>query len=149
MQKLNLPTFDLKIKEIDDKKMIWDPFRSKYYVLTPEEWVRQNFLQFMIHHLQYPIAKMAVEKKVDVNGQDKRFDALVYDSHFKPSVIIEFKAPHIKLSQEVFEQAGRYNYIIKADYLIISNGMEHYCAKIDFTKGEFAFLRQIPHYSEL
>lgn len=147
MDKLNLPTYPIKIKEEKGKQYIFDDIRKKYLMLTPEEWVRQNFLQFLIQEKQYPKGLVVIEKGLKLNELQKRADALVYKDSI-PLVLIEFKAPSVKITQEVFEQIGRYNSIFKVPYLIVSNGLEHYCAKINFFENSFEFLKDIPNYKE-
>ena len=146
---LNLPTYSFKIKSDLQRKLIFDEFRKKYVVLTPEEWVRQNFMKFLVAEKSYPISLTAVEKKVDVNGLSQRFDAVVFNRKGQPSVIIEFKAPSVKISQEVFDQIARYNMSLKVDFLIVSNGLKHYCCKMDYEKNTYYFLKDIPDFSEI
>ena len=149
MQELNLPKYSVKIKEENNKTYIFDEIRQKYLILTPEEWVRQNFLKYLVTDKGYSKSLISLEKKVVVNGQAKRFDALIYNKEVKPVLIIEFKSYDVKITQQVFEQASRYNYTIQASYLIVSNGMNHFCAKIDFENQQFNFLKEIPMFSEL
>lgn len=147
MEKLNLPSYPIKLKEEKGKQYIFDSIRKKYLMLTPEEWVRQNFIQFLIQEKKYPEGLISIEKGLKLNELQKRVDALVYKNS-DPLVLIEFKAPKVKISQEVFEQIGRYNSIFKVPYLIVSNGLEHYCAKINFKANSFEFLKDIPNYKE-
>ena len=147
MDKLNLPSYPIKIKEEKGKQFIFDSIRKKYLVLTPEEWVRQNFLQFLIQEKQCPQGLVVIEKGLKLNELQKRADALIYKDSI-PLVLIEFKAPSVKITQEVFEQIGRYNSIFKVPYLIVSNGLEHYCAKINFKENNFEFLKDIPSYKD-
>lgn len=148
MEKLNLPQYPIKIKQEEGKQYVFDAIRKKYLVLTPEEWVRQNFLQYLIHDKKYPASLIEIEKGLKLNELQKRADSLVYKDS-KPYVLIEFKAPKIKITQEVFEQIGRYNSIFKVPYLIVSNGLEHYCARIDFEQNSFKFLDGVPNYGKL
>jgi len=148
MKKLNLPHYPIKVKEDKGKQYIFDSIRKKYLVLTPEEWVRQNFIQYLIHDKKYPLALIEIEKGLTLNELQKRADALVYKNS-KPLVLIEFKAPKVKITQEVFEQIGRYNSVFKVPYLIVSNGLQHYCAKINFEKNTFEFLDGVPMYDTL
>lgn len=145
MQKLNLPQYPIKIKKEGGKEFIFDSIRKKYLVLTPEEWVRQNFIQYLIHDKKYPASLIAIEKGLKLNELQKRADALFYKDS-KPHVLIEFKAPNVKITQETFEQIARYNMVFKVPYLIVSNGMDHYCSKIDFETNSFKFLKEIPDY---
>ncbi len=148
MEKLNLPQYPLKLKKEGGKQYIFDVIRKKYLVLTPEEWVRQNFIQYLISEKEYPASLIAIEKGLRLNELQKRADALVY-KNTDPIVLIEFKAPKIKINQEVFEQIGRYNSTFKVPYLIVSNGFDHYCAKINFENSSFEFLHEIPNYATL
>lgn len=145
MEKLNLPQYPIKIKEEGGKNYIFDTIRKKYLILTPEEWVRQNFIYYLIEEKNFPKGLIIIEKGLKLNELQKRADALVYQDK-DPLVLIEFKAPNIKINQEVFEQIGRYNSIFKVPYLIVSNGLEHYCAKINFNNSTFEFLEDIPDY---
>ena len=146
MEKLNLPQYQIKIKEEGDKKYIFDPIRKKYLVLLPEEWVRQNFIQFLIQEKEYSASLIEVEKGLKLNELNKRADIVVSDNTGQPFVLVECKAPKVKIDQEVFEQVARYNMVFKVPYLIVTNGLEHYCAKIDFEKNSFEFLKEIPNY---
>jgi hypothetical protein len=131
------------------KEEIFDYWRKKYVVLTPEEWVRQQFLLLLVEEKGYPRSLIAVEKSISVNRLSKRFDAVVYDHTGHPAMLIEFKAPSVALSQKTMEQAGRYNLHLKVNFLIISNGAQHYCCKIDHQNQTFTFLSEIPHYAQL
>ncbi|NQX99392.1 MAG: type I restriction enzyme HsdR N-terminal domain-containing protein [Flavobacteriales bacterium] len=149
MQQLNLPQHPIKIKEEGGKTYIFDFIRKKYLVLQPEEWVRQNFIQYLIQDKNYVASLIAIEKGLKLNELQKRADIVIYDKQAQPIVLIECKAPKVNLSQEVFEQVARYNMVFKVPYLIVTNGLEHYCAKIDFQKNSFKFLENIPDYSTL
>lgn len=148
MQELNLPQYPIKIKEEGGVKYIFDAIRKKYLVLQPEEWVRQNFIQFLIHEKKYPASLIEIEKGLKLNELKKRVDVLIHKDS-KPIVLIECKAPNVKINQEVFEQIARYNNVFKVPYLLVTNGLEHYCAKIDVERSSFEFLEDIPNYSEL
>jgi len=149
MQQLNLPQHPIKIKEEGGKTYIFDFIRKKYLVLQPEEWVRQNFIQYLIQDKNYVASLIAIEKGLKLNELQKRADIVIYDKQAQPIVLIECKAPKVNLNQEVFEQVARYNMVFKVPYLIVTNGLEHYCAKIDFQKNSFEFLENIPDYSTL
>lgn len=149
MEKLNLPQYPIKIKEEEGEYFIFDAIRKKYLVLTPEEWVRQNFIQFLIQEKGFPASLIAIEKGLKLNELQKRADAVVCDNKGLPIVLIEFKAPSVKITQDTFEQIGRYNSIFRVPYLIVSNGLEHFCAKIDFKQNSFEFLKGVPNYKEL
>jgi hypothetical protein len=149
MEKLNLPQYPIKIKEEGGKQYIFDSIRKKYLVLTPEEWVRQNFIQFLIQEKGFPASLVEIEKGLKLNELQKRADAVISNNNGFPIVLIEFKATSVKITQETFEQVARYNSIFKVPYLIVSNGLEHFCAKIDFTQNSFEFLKEVPNYKEL
>lgn len=149
MKPLNLPSYTFRINESKGQKEIFDSIRRKFLILTPEEWVRQNIIRFLIEEKKVPGTLIAVEKSLMLNQLSKRTDAVVYASSGKPLMIVECKAPQVKINQEVFEQIARYNLTLRVNYLLVTNGMEHYCAYIDFANGEFAFLEDIPDYETL
>ena len=146
MNKLNLPSYNFRIKEEGDKKFIFDEVRNKFLSLTPEEWVRQNFIKFLIQERKFPSSLISIEKGLKLNELQKRADAVVYSKSGEMIVLIEFKAPKIKINQETFEQIARYNSVFKVEYLIVTNGINHYCAKINFVDNSFSFLKEIPSY---
>ena len=146
MQKLNLPTCTFNIKSNENKKFIFDIIRKKYFVLTPEEWVRQHFIHFLIHRKKYPISLIAVEKQLRINQQKKRTDILVFNTLGTPQIIVECKAPSIKITQKSFDQIARYNLKLNAKYLIVSNGLRHYFCEMDFKNETYVFLKEIPDY---
>lgn len=149
MQQLNLPLYNFRIKNQNNKVLIFDNLRKKYVTLTPEEWVRQNFINFLIKELQYPASYIAIEKQLIINGLKKRCDAIIYNSSAQPIVIVEFKATHIVINQEVFDQAAVYNSKLNIDYFIISNGQNHYCCKVDRINSRYDFLSEIPNFATL
>lgn len=147
MQKLNLPTYNFKLKSKENKTLIFDNLRKKYMVLTPEEWVRQHFVSFLIHEKKFPNALIAIEKQLKVNNIKKRSDILVFNSNGEPHIIVECKAPSIKITQDTFDQIARYNLKLKAKFLIVTNGLEHFCCKMDFENEAYIFLKEIPSYN--
>jgi hypothetical protein len=147
--KLNLPNFNFKIKIEKEKEYIYDIFRKKYYLLTPEEWVRQNLLLHLVENFNYPIGRIAIEKKLNVLDNYKRFDAVVYDKMMKPLMLAECKEHNIEIEQSVFNQIGSYNYELKAPFLLVSNGINHFVAEVDFEKRKIDFLKQIPDYNDI
>lgn len=149
MSELNLPPCDFKLKEDEGKQYIFDPLRRKYIVLTPEEWVRQHFVSFLIGHKNYPAGRIGNEISLLLNNRKRRCDTVVYNSCGQPQVIVEYKAPHIPITQLVFDQIVRYNMVLQVKYLIVSNGMAHYCCEIDYKSGDFRFLEDIPLYEHL
>ena len=149
MQTLNLPTFEFNFKAEGKKTKIFDAIRGGYFVLTPEEWVRQNMIQFLIAHRNFPKGLIALEKGIKLNGMQKRFDGLVYQKNGEPILLMEYKAPSIKISQATIDQVSRYNLNFKVPYLLISNGLNHCVAKIDWKNETFEFLKDIPYYETL
>lgn len=142
--KLNLPEFQFKYKE---NKFIFDEFRKKYIVLTPEEWVRQNFLKYLNQYLNYPIHLLGVEKQIDVLGTIKRPDIIVFNNNLKPIMIVECKKPEIKIDITTLNQAIGYYIELKTEYFLLTNGIRHYCCKIINNKCKF--LSEIPEFSKL
>lgn len=149
MKRLNLPNYEFTFTEENKKTKIFDSIRKKYLVLTPEEWVRQNILRFLIEERNFPKNLIVIEKGLKLNGLAKRADILVYSKKGNPLLLIECKAPEIKIDQKVFDQIGRYNITFKLPYLMVTNGLEHYCCSIDFTNKSFSFLKEIPNYEDL
>jgi len=149
MLALNLPSFDIKIKEDGSKKSIFDVIRRKYVALTPEEWVRQHFVHYLMEHLGYPKELLANEVEISLNGTSKRCDTVLYNRDLTARMIVEYKAPDIQITQQVFNQIMRYNMVLHVDYLVVSNGINHYCCKMDYTNNSYAFLKEIPHYDSL
>jgi hypothetical protein len=146
MQPLNLPTYKFKIKSNENKYSIFDIVRKKYVFLTPEEWVRQHFIHFLIEEKKYPVSLIAVEKKVTINNLTKRTDILIFNTEGLPNIIVECKAPSIKLNQESFDQIARYNLKLNANYLIVTNGLEHFFCSMDKKNKQYIFLKDIPNY---
>ena len=149
MEKLNLPEYTFRIATVDGKTQIFDGIRKKYVTLTDEEWVRQNFIMYLISEKNYPASLISIEKSLQVNRMEKRADIVVYGKDLKPKVIVECKAPSVAISQEVFDQVARYNIPLKVDYLIVTNGLIHYCCKIDFNKNEYTFINEVPDFTEI
>lgn len=149
MLTLNLPTFEVKMKDEGAKKMIFDVIRRKYVTLTPEEWVRQHFVHYLIEQLGYPQELLANEVEVTLNGTSKRCDTVLYDRDLKARMIVEYKAADIPITQKVFNQIMRYNMVLHVDYLVVSNGINHYCCKINYNAKDYVFLSEIPDYKLL
>lgn len=149
MLSLNLPAFDAKIAARNGKNVIFDVIRRRYVALTPEEWVRQHFVHFLLAHKGYPQAPMANEVQVQLNGTKKRCDTVLYRRDLTARMIVEYKAPEIEITQKVFDQITRYNMVLKVDYLIVSNGLQHYCCRIDYEHNSYTFLQDIPEYQNL
>jgi len=149
MWQLNLPEYIFRIKIQNNKEYIFDNQRKKFVLCTPEEWVRQHFIRFLIAEKNYPASFIAIEKQIEVNGLRKRCDAVVYNPKYEPLAIIELKAPQIQLSQATFDQAAVYNSKLKVDYLLISNGLDHFACKVDTLNSRYAFFENIPDYNSL
>lgn len=149
MQNLHLPSYQFKIKQTARGYEIWDQWRQKYILLTPEEWVRQHFCSYMVEQLGVPASRMALEVRLKLYKLNKRADAILYDNEGAPLVLVECKAYDQKLSQDTFDQAARYNITLKAPILVITNGMEHYACKINFNDKSMEFLKELPPYSEM
>ena len=129
--------------------MIFDVIRRRYVALTPEEWVRQHFVHFLIEHKGYPLSLLANEVQVALNGTRKRCDTVLFGRNLRAQMIMEYKAPEVEITQAVFDQVTRYNMVLHVDYLVVSNGLRHYCCRMDYASGTYRFLREIPHYEEL
>ena len=140
---LNLPTYQFDIKSNEGQLFIYDVIRKKSIQLTPEEWVRQNFVQFLIDK-GYSKALMKIEGGLKYNTRLKRSDIVIYNNEGKPQLLVECKSDKVKLQQSHFDQAAVYNQTLKARYLVITNGLQHYCAEMDFKKGNYTFLEDIP-----
>ena len=149
MLQLNLPEYNFRIKKLDEKLLIFDSQRKRYVSLTPEEWVRQHFIRFLIEEKGYPAAYLAVEKQLSLNGMKKRCDAILYNEHALPILIIELKAPSVPITQTTFDQVAVYNAKLKVDFFMISNGIEHYCCKVDTLNSQYKFFPELPEYSKL
>ena len=147
MQKLNLPTYNFKLKSNENKTLIFDNLRKKYMVLTPEEWVRQHFVRFLIDKKKYPVSLIALEKQLTINNRKKRTDILVFNQEGKHHIIVECKAPSVKITQQTFDQIARYNLKLKANFLVVTNGLEHFYCKMDFENETYIFLKDIPDYN--
>lgn len=147
--KLNLPPFNLRTRMEGEILKVYDSLRDRYVALTPEEYVRQHFINFMTSLLHYPPSIIANEIGIDLNGTRKRCDSVVFGSDANPLMIIEYKAPGVEITQNVFDQIVRYNMELKAKYLIVSNGMRHFCCKMDYEKNTYQFLPKIPDYLDL
>lgn len=149
MLQLNLPSAALKITRKENRDYVFDTLRKKYVALTPEEWVRQNFVHFLIRYKNYPVGLLANEVQISLNSTKKRCDTVLYNRNLTARMIIEYKAPSVNITQEVFNQITRYNIVLKVDYLIVTNGINHYCCRVDYRNNSYSFLRDIPEYSEL
>lgn len=145
---LNLPPINPQWR-VDPRRglTIRDPLRDKYVVLTPEEWVRQNFVAYLRDTLHYPAGLIANEIGVKLNGTSKRCDTVVFDLQAQPYIIVEYKAPNVNITPEVFEQIARYNMVLRARYLVVTNGLHHYCCRVDYDTRSTVFIPDLPPYS--
>ncbi len=149
MYRLNLPPYPIKITERGEKRLIFDFLRRKYVALTPEEWVRQHFVHYLVEVKKYPKSLLANEVELKVGDKKLRCDTLLYTQALQPRMIIEYKAPTIPLQQKTFDQISAYNLLLKVDYLVVSNGLQHYCCKMDYEQQRYVFLEQLPDYELL
>lgn len=149
MENLNLPTYSFKIKSDLQRKLIFDSIRKKYVVLTPEEWVRQNFIRFLVEEKGFPASLIAIEKKVDINLLPQRSDIVLYNQNANPVMIVECKASKVKITQEVFNQIARYNMKLRVPFLVVTNGLRHFCCYMDYNENSFKFLQEIPDYETI
>ena len=143
--RLNLPVYEFKIKS----ETIYDSVRKKWVALTPEEWVRQNFISYLIFEKKYPRSLIRHEETIQSFNKIKRCDAVIYSSEIEPLLILECKAPYVKINEKTFSQIAIYNAALKAPFLMVTNGLDHYCCKINFNDKSFSFLGEIPEYSQL
>lgn len=146
LPRLNIPYYKMRLKETDGKIQVFDPIRDKSVVLTPEEYVRQQFVSWLQHDLGYPVGLIANEVSLTLNGTKRRCDTIVFGRDSMPRMIIEYKAPDVTVTQEVFDQIVRYNMVLNADYLIVSNGINHFCCSIDYIGNTYHFIPRIPSY---
>ena len=149
MFRLNLPPYPIKIQEKGEKRQIFDFLRRKWVALTPEEWVRQHFTHFLVEHKNYPQALLANEVELRIGEKRLRCDTLLYNKELRPRMIIEYKAPTIQIQQKTFDQISVYNLLLKVDYLVVSNGLSHYCCKMDYEHQSYQFLKDIPDYETI
>lgn len=148
MQKLNFPTYSFRLKNRENKRLIFDDIRKKFMVLQPEEWVRQHCVRFLIEEKQYPKSLINVEKELKVNGLNKRYDIVIYNSDGSIHLIVECKSPKITINQDAFDQIARYNLTLNASYLMVTNGINHYYCKINSEAECYQFLKDIPDYKK-
>ena len=147
---LNLPKAKFSIERGHDGRLtIFDRWRNRRVALTPEEWVRQNFVTMLVEHKGYISGRIANEISITLNGMMRRCDTVIYDDAMRPLMIVEYKAPNIKITQSVFDQIARYAIVLRAPYLTVSNGLTHYCCRIDYDNEKYAFLQDIPDYNQM
>ena len=146
MQQLNFPIYNFRFKNSENKVSIFDEIRKKFIILTPEEWVRQHVVRFLLEEKKYPKSLINVEKVLIVNGLRKRYDVVVFNPDGSIFVLVECKAPEIKTAQATFDQIARYNLALKAQFLMVTNGHNHYFCQMDFENEKYAFLKELPDY---
>lgn len=149
MTSLCFPKYEFRIKTEGKHQMIFDGIRKKWLVLTPEEWVRQHMIRYLIEDKNYPASLMAIEMGITLNGTKKRCDIAMYNNKAEAIALVECKAPTVKITQAAFDQIARYNMELKVKYLVVSNGVKHYCCVIDLEKKNYQFLNGIPEYKNL
>jgi len=146
LPQLNLPIAALKTKLVEGTTQVFDQVRKKYLVLTPEEWVRQHFIHYLNQEKNYPLGLMGVEKMVKYNGMQTRADIVLYTTDGEPNMIVECKAPNVKITQEAFNQIAKYNFKLQVSLLVVTNGIQHFCCKMEYDSNEIKFLEEIPTY---
>lgn len=149
MRVLNLPPYAVSVREAGDRKQIYDFLRRRWVALTPEEWVRQHFVHYLVEHKGYPKGLLGNEIELRVGEKRLRCDSLLYNRDMRPRMILEYKAPDVEVTQRVFDQISVYNMLLRVDYLMVSNGVRHFCCRMDYEKREYSFLRDIPEYERL
>lgn len=146
MQQLNFPKFKYRFKNTENIVAIFDVIRKKFVTLQPEEWVRQHCVHFLINEKKYPASLINVEKSITVNGLQKRYDIVVFDTKGAIHILVECKAPEVSISQHTFDQIARYNMVLNASFLMVTNGLNHYFCKIDKKAQSYKFLEELPQY---
>jgi len=146
MPQLNLPYAVLKTKLVEGTTQVFDAVRKKYLVLTPEEWVRQHFIHYLNSEKKYPLGLMGIEQMVKYNEQSTRADIVLYTTEGNPNMIVECKAPRVKITQDAFNQIAKYNFKLRVDFLVVTNGMKHFCCAMDYENNKITFLEEIPSY---
>mgnify|MGYP000992830828 FL=1 len=149
MQKLNFPKYNFRFKSNENKTLIFDIIRKKFVILTPEEWVRQHTLHFLITEKKYPVSYINVEKQLLLNDTVKRYDIVIFKNDGDVEIIIECKAPSITINQVSFDQIARYNLALNSNLLMVTNGLTHYFCKMDIKNKKYIFLRDLPKYEQL
>ncbi len=144
MIQLNLPAFEYKVKKQADKLYIYDAIRRKYLQLTPEEWVRQHFIHYLMGHLNYPRGLITTESGLKYNKLQRRTDIVVFNREARPYMIVECKAPTVPINQQVFNQIAVYNKVLQAQLLVVTNGLQHYCCAFHAQSQQWEFLPQVP-----
>ncbi|MEM9679722.1 MAG: type I restriction enzyme HsdR N-terminal domain-containing protein [Bacteroidota bacterium] len=146
MQDLNFPTFDYRLKNTENKVSIFDVVRKKFVRLQPEEWVRQHCIHYLINNKYYPISHINVEKELKINTLKKRYDIVIFKPDGSILLVVECKAPQVAIDQSTFDQIARYNMTLNADYLMVTNGINHYYCRMDLEAQHYHFLKELPEY---
>ena len=146
MQKLHFPTYSFRFKNSENKVAIFDEIRKKFIILTPEEWVRQHVVQYLLQDKKYPKSYINIEKLIKINDLSKRYDIIVYQPNGEIYLLIECKAPEVTITQNTFDQIARYNLVLNAKYLMVSNGLNHYFCQMDFENEKYVFLKELPEF---
>ena len=149
MKQLQFPSYSFRFKNSENKVAIFDEIRKKFIIITPEEWVRQHVVQFLLQDKKYPKSHINVEKLLKINDLNKRYDVVVYNPDGSIFILVECKAPEIKISQHTFDQIARYNMTLNAEYLMVTNGLNHYFCKMDYEIEKYDFLSELPEYQSL
>ena len=147
MKQLNFPNYSFRFKNSENKAYIFDEIRKKFVLHTPEEWVRQNTIQYLLQEKHYSKSYINVEKLVKVNNINKRYDIVVFKPNGSVFLVIECKAPEITINQATFDQIAQYNLVLKADYLMVTNGLNHYFCQMDFENENYTFLKELPNFN--
>ena len=148
MQKLNFPAFSFRFKNNQNKIAVFDDLRKKFVILTPEEWVRLHCVKFLQSNKNYPSSHINVEKQLKIAGLTKRYDIVVFEPEGNIHIIVECKAPSVKITQDTFDQIARYNLSLKANYLMVTNGLEHFFCQLDYENENYIFLKELPEYKK-
>ena len=146
MPQLNLPNVALKTKLVEGTTQVFDAVRKKYLVLTAEEWVRQHFIHYLNSEKKYPLGLMGIEQMVKYNEQSTRADIVLYTNEGKPNMIVECKSPKVKITQDAFNQIAKYNFKLRVDFLVVTNGMQHFCCAMDYENNKITFLNEVPEF---
>jgi hypothetical protein len=143
---LNFPAYTLRMRHTGPRAEVFDIVRKRWFVLTPEEWVRQHVLHYLITDKQYPASLLAVEKTITVNNLRKRCDVVAFNTKAQPLLVVECKAPEVQITQHTFDQIARYNLTLGVNLLLVTNGLQHYCCIMNHEKQEYVFLKELPAY---
>jgi len=146
MQQLNFPHFEFKLRDVNNRQEIFDPIRRKFVTLTPEEWVRQHLIAYLTLVKGYQASMIGVEKQLLLNKLPKRFDLVVFGRNASPFLLVECKAPGVEITEKTFDQAARYNMLLRAEYFLITNGLEHYTCRIDYERKQYIFVEDVPDF---